>query len=293
MLANKSFTNYQQQCETVLAAALAPNSQEPIRLHQAMRYATLAGGKRIRPLLVYITGHCLQADIKALDMPAAAVELIHCYSLVHDDLPAMDDDDLRRGKPTCHKAFDQATAILAGDAIQASAFTLLAEDDYNSDAKRVKMLQILGHACGSFGMAGGQSIDLAATGKTLTLEELERMHQLKTGALIKASVLLAAIVANVDKVVYQRLSSFAESIGLAFQIHDDILDIESDTETLGKQQGADAALNKATYPAILGLAQAKQLLNDTYQSALDALSAFGTEMNLLRELAAYIVQRDY
>lgn len=293
MTANNAFTHFQQQIETVLAQNLASENQAPIRLHQAMRYATLEGGKRIRPLLVYVTGRCLKADNIALDIPAAAVELIHCYSLVHDDLPAMDNDDLRRGKPTCHKAFDPATAILAGDAIQAKAFALLAEDAHNSNGKRVKMLQVLGHACGSFGMAGGQAIDLAATGKQLTLEQLELMHQLKTGALIKASVLLAAIVADVSEDVYQHLASFAEFIGLAFQIHDDILDIESDTETLGKTQGADVALNKVTYPALLGLEKAKKLLNDTFQSALDALSVFGSEMDELRELAAYIVQRDY
>ena len=293
MTSNNFIAQYQQRIEAVLAQNLAPESQHPMRLHQAMRYAILDGGKRIRPLLVYVTGDCLNVELNTLDIAAAAVEMIHCYSLVHDDLPAMDNDDLRRGKPTCHKAFDEATAILAGDAIQANAFTLLAEDSTNSDAKRVKMLQVLGYACGSFGMAGGQAIDLAATGQSLTLEQLENMHQLKTGALIEASVLLAAIVADVDEHVYQSLASFAKLIGLAFQIQDDILDIESDTATLGKQQGADVALNKATFPALLGLEEAKHYLQQTYQAALNALINLGPKMDALRELAAYIVQREH
>lgn len=286
-------TDFQQRIESVLGSFLLAEQQMPQRLHQAMRYVTLNGGKRIRPLLVYASGQLAQIDLIKLDAAAAAVEMIHCYSLVHDDLPAMDNDDLRRGKPTCHKAFDQATAILAGDAIQAGAFAVIANDDNNDNEKRVNMLKILANACGSLGMAGGQALDLAATGQQINLEQLKTMHQMKTGALIKASVLLGAVAADIELDAYQQLAQFAELIGLAFQIHDDILDVEADTETLGKQQGADIALNKVTYPALVGIDSAKQMENETYHAALAALNNFGDEAGKLRDLAAYIIQRNY
>lgn len=282
---NADFINQSQQhIQQILEQVLPSTTQVPQRLHEAMRYTVLAGGKRIRPLLVYATGQSFGATINSLDIPAAAVELIHCYSLIHDDLPAMDNDDLRRGQPTCHKQFDEATAILAGDALQCLAFSILGD---------LKMLIILGQACGSFGMAGGQMIDLEAIGKNLTLAELQTMHALKTGALIKASVLMGAIAAKVDAATYDNLANFATHLGLAFQIQDDILDVEGDTELLGKQAGADALLNKPTYPAILGLAAAKQQMETAYQQALNCLDIYGESAVYLREVAAYLVNRNY
>lgn len=292
-MTNNFIPQFQDHINLLLQTHLASDATEPQCLHQAMRYAIVDGGKRVRPLLVYVAGQCLDVAVEKLDAAAAAVEMIHCYSLVHDDLPAMDDDDLRRGKPTCHKAFDEATAILAGDAIQAKAFEILAADQHNEANVCLQMIKCLADACGSCGMAGGQSIDLLATGQMLNLQQLQTMHQLKTGALIKASVLLAAIIAQTDDERYQQLAKFGDLIGLAFQIHDDILDVEGETEKLGKTQGADQELNKATYPAILGIEKAKHLLNITYDEALTALSAFGKEADNLRALGAFIVQRDY
>lgn len=299
MMNRKPMTNanfivdYQQRINDVLQQHLLRDDQEPKLLHQAMRYAVFNGGKRIRPLLVYAVGRMFASDLTAFDIPAAAVELIHCYSLVHDDLPAMDDDDLRRGKPTCHKKFDEATAILAGDALQAQAFLLLAQDPNNSAINRLRLLQQLGEACGSLGMAGGQAKDLQATGKQLKLAELQQMHQMKTGALISASVLFGAIVAEPAEQACRALATFAQEIGLAYQIHDDILDVEGATELLGKRQGADQNLQKATYPAIVGLDQAKLLAKQAYNNAMAALKMFGNEADELRYLAAYIVQRDH
>ena len=290
---NNFINNYQQRIENVLQQQLPAVTEKPQRLHQAIQYSVLDSGKRMRPLLVYATGLALQATAEQLDMAAAAVELIHCYSLIHDDLPAMDNDSLRRGKPTCHRAFDEATAMLAGDALQALAFTLLAAARQNSAQQKVTMLVTLGKACGSLGMAGGQAIDLAAAGKTLTLEELELMHRLKTGALIKASVQLGSIIGNSDVKTHKALERFAGQIGLAFQIRDDILDVEGETNLLGKQQGADAALNKPTYPTIVGLAKAKEFVQQAYQKALRAIEHLPKTADHLRDLAAYIVQRDY
>ncbi len=290
---NSFVGDYQKRIEQILEQQLPAVTKMPQRLHQAMHYSVLNSGKRMRPLLVYATGLALQAGADQLDMAAAAVELIHCYSLIHDDLPAMDNDDLRRGKPTCHRAFDEATATLAGDALQAEAFMLLANDQQNSAEQKIAMLLTLGKACGSLGMAGGQAIDLAAAGKALTLAELETMHHLKTGALIKASIQLGAIIGNGDAATCKALDRFAEKIGLAFQIRDDILDIEGDTTLLGKRQGADAALNKPTYPATVGLVKAKELMNQAYQEALMAIESLPTTTKYLRDLAAYIVQRDH
>ena len=266
----------------------------PQRLHAAQRYAVLGGGKRLRPLLVYCTGEALGIHASALDAPAAAVELIHSYSLVHDDLPAMDDDDLRRGQPTTHRAFDEATAILAGDALQVLAFSLLARDraaGVSSEA-RLKMIQILADASGTAGMAGGQALDLSAVGRNLDLEELEAMHRLKTGALIRASVLLAAACApGLTAAEWDALDGYSQDIGLAFQIQDDILDVEGNTEDLGKTIGADAARAKPTYPSVLGLEAAKTRARELQRRACDRLALFGGRAQVLAWLASYVVER--
>jgi len=286
----------QSRAESALDARLPPASRMPERLHQAMRYSVLGGGKRLRPLLTYATGVALGIPLEQLDGPAAAVEFIHVYSLIHDDLPAMDDDDLRRGKPTCHIAFDEAMAILAGDALQALAFNTLAHDaTLRAPAeKRLDMITALAVASGSCGMVGGQAIDLDATGQVLDLPSLENMHIRKTGALIRVSVNLAVLSAPaVPAPVAQGLDHYAKSIGLAFQIQDDILDVESDTVTLGKTQGKDRDQNKPTYTALLGLSGARQKALDLHAEALGALSTLGPEADLLRDLSHFIVQRKH
>ena len=262
-----------------------------------MRYSVIGGGgKRVRPVLVYAAGQALHLDINQLDAPAAAIEMIHAYSLIHDDLPAMDDDDLRRGRATCHRAFDEATAILAGDALQALAFEILALDrkipcDHRA---RLDMIQLLASASGSIGMAGGQAIDLDSVGKQLSLEQLENMHQLKTGALIQASVLLGAMCSpHANKDVLARLTTYGHCIGLAFQIQDDILDVIADTETLGKPQGSDIEQNKPTYPALLGLEGARERALELHQQALAVLDIFDESADSIRKLSAYIVQRGH
>ncbi|MGD8498304.1 MAG: (2E,6E)-farnesyl diphosphate synthase [Chromatiales bacterium] len=284
----------QERTEEVLARWLPRADSRPTRLHQAMRYAVLGGGKRVRPTLVYATGLALGVPRQRLDGPAAAVELVHAYSLIHDDLPAMDDDDLRRGKPTCHKAFDEATAILAGDAIQALAFYILAHDPEMIDQPtlRLRMLECLARASGSRGMAGGQAIDLDATGKQLDIVELENMHILKTGALIRASVTLAALSEpDIDERMLERLDRYAKCVGLAFQIRDDILDVEGETAVLGKAQGADLALNKPTYPSILGLDASKQQARELHDEALGSIAKLDERADMLRWIAGYIVGR--
>ena len=285
----------QARVEAALERWLPPATARPRHLHEAIRYSVLAAGKRIRPLLVYASGEAFGAAPAALDGCACAVEMIHAYSLIHDDLPAMDDDDLRRGRPTCHRAYGEATAILAGDALQALAFQVLTEDQQilAPAARRLKMINTLAAASGSQGMAGGQAIDLAAVGKRLSLEELQTMHAYKTGALIRASVELGALcAARVDKQRFEQAARYAECIGLAFQIHDDVLNIESDTETLGKPQGSDQAMNKPTYPKLLGLEKTKQAAQALFQEALGHLAGFGADAEALRWLAAYIVERD-
>lgn len=285
---------YQQRIAVALDQWLPGEDEQPKRLNQAMRYSMNAGGKRIRPVLCYATGAALGVDPDRLDGPAAALELIHTYSLIHDDLPAMDDDDLRRGNPTCHKQYDEATAILAGDGMLTHAFTVLSEDTsmQQSPETRLKMIQVLAHASGVYGMVGGQAIDIAAEGTQLTLEQLKNMHAHKTGALIRAAVQLGALSApQVDAEQYNKLTRYAECIGLAFQIRDDILDVISDTETLGKQQGADAAHNKPTYTALLGLAGAQAAAQEVHQEALACLEGFGEQAQLLRDIANYIVER--
>ncbi|BCX88671.1 farnesyl diphosphate synthase [Methylomarinovum tepidoasis] len=287
-------TACQARVEQALDRRLPPAGKLPARLHQAMRYATLEGGKRLRPLLTYATGQALDVSLDTLDAPACAVEFIHVYSLIHDDLPAMDDDDLRRGKPTCHVQFDEATAILAGDALQALAFEVLASDPQLDvpPARRVAMIDCLAKAAGAGGMVGGQAIDLASVGLQLDLPALELMHIHKTGALIRASVRLAALArAGLDPEIGERLDHYAKCIGLAFQIQDDILDEESDTATLGKTQGKDRAQNKPTYPALLGLAGAKQKAREMHEQAVAALEPLGERADLLRALSLFIIQR--
>jgi geranylgeranyl pyrophosphate synthase len=298
MTPDNAFNDFMQACqarsESALDARLPAPGKLPERLHQAMRYSTLGGGKRLRPLLAYATGVALGVDQKVVDAPACAVEFIHVYSLIHDDLPAMDNDDLRRGKPTCHKAFDEATAILAGDALQALAFHVLAHDPELTvpPENRIAMIDALTTASGSCGMVGGQAIDLESVGKALDLPSLEAMHIRKTGALIRASVRLAALArSDLDSARDEHLDHYAKCIGLAFQIQDDILDEEGDTQTLGKTQGKDRDNDKPTYPALLGMSGAKQKARELYDDALTSLSVFGPEADYLRSLASFIVQR--
>ncbi|MFM2320045.1 MAG: hypothetical protein RLZZ215_2666 [Pseudomonadota bacterium] len=291
MVISPALQAYQARIEVVLERVLPSVEILPQRLHEAMRYSVLNGGKRMRPLLVYATGETLGLAPESLDLPAAAIELIHVYSLIHDDLPAMDDDVLRRGKPTCHCAYDEATAILAGDALQALAFQLLTQaDEHISAQQRLRMMQQLSIACGSRGMVGGQAIDLAAVGQALTELELEQMHIHKTGALIRSSVLLAAYTAPTlaEKSLIQ-LDHYAKCLGLAFQVQDDILDIESDTQTLGKTRGADAAAGKPTYPSVMGMSAAKRKLDELYIEAVAALD--GLNAPLLLEIAEFTVKR--
>ncbi len=288
------FESWRKRFDRHLAARLPAADAPPTRLHQAMRYSALLGGKRVRPLLVYLTGQALGVEAEKLDDAAVAVELIHAYSLIHDDLPAMDNDALRRGQPTCHIAFDEATAILAGDALQALAFEILLANPYLNEHSRARMGLELARACGSLGMAGGQALDLAATGKTLDLQALETMHRLKTGALIQASITMACLAAgDLPEPQTRALARFGEHLGLAFQVRDDILDEVGETRTLGKQAGADRALGKATYPAILGLSQAQAHLEKHHQQALRALENFGEEADPLRALAEAVVVRDH
>jgi len=283
------------RADDALAHALPDEAHPPVELHRAMRYAVLGGGKRLRPLLVYAAGRAFDAPLERLDAAACAVEIIHAYSLVHDDLPAMDDDDLRRGRPTCHVAFGEAMAILAGDALQALAFEVLANDPAmrNDPSIHVEMLRTLAIACGSHGMAGGQAFDLAAVGQRLDAAALERMHVHKTGALIRASVRLGALAAGCgDAGLLGRLERYGHAIGLAFQIRDDLLDIEADAEQLGKTPGKDAAANKPTYPAILGIAESRTQLAALTAEALDAIAPLGDSAALLDELARFVADRE-
>lgn len=283
-----------ERCETALTRWLPEAGIQPGRLHEAMRYSALDGGKRIRAILVYTAGHAVGAPDENLDAPACAVELIHAYSLVHDDLPAMDDDDLRRGKPSCHKAFDEATAILAGDALQSLAFYALSHGAGSEEDRhqRMLMMETLALASGSRGMAGGQAMDLAAEGQSLNLTELENMHIHKTGALIRASVKLGALARpGVDPRTLDRLDHYAKCIGLAFQIRDDVLDVEGETDTLGKPRGADAARSKVTYPSLMGLAPSKRMAEELHAEALSALGELGDAVEPLRWIADYIVER--
>ncbi|RRV22181.1 (2E,6E)-farnesyl diphosphate synthase [Pseudomonas sp. o96-267] len=289
---------YQKRCQTRVDTALEQLFQAPRteleRLYQTMRYSVMNGGKRVRPLLVYAACETLEGDLERADGAACAVELIHAYSLVHDDLPAMDDDDLRRGQPTTHKAFDEASAILAGDALQSLAFGVLADRRRNpQDADtRLQMIELLSQAAGPAGMVGGQAIDLGSVGLQLDQQALEVMHRHKTGALIEASVALGALASgSTDELALKALLQYARAIGLAFQVQDDILDVESDTATLGKTQGKDEAHDKPTYPALLGLDAAKDYALELRDQALHVLRPFGNSAEPLRELARYIVER--
>jgi farnesyl diphosphate synthase len=285
---------YQQRANVALEHWLPADNIRPNRLHEAMRYSVFNGGKRVRPLLVYLTGEALNVPVEHLDAPACAVEFIHAYSLVHDDLPAMDDDDLRRGKPTCHKAYDEATAILVGDGLQTLAFYALSHENKLNAQKRLAMLETLALASGSRGMVGGQMIDIEAIGNEVNLVELENMHIHKTGALIRASVKLGVLASeNASEDILNKLDHYAKCIGLAFQVKDDILDVEASTERLGKTQGADIANGKPTYPSLIGLKQAKQMAEDLLQNALESLQDFDEKAEPLRDMAKYIVTREY
>jgi len=285
---------WQARMEEQLASRLPAATESPQRLHAAMRYAVLNGGKRVRPVLIYATGQALGLTESQLDGAACAIEFIHAYSLVHDDLPAMDDDDLRRGRPTCHKAFDEATAILAGDALQVLAFQILARDANlpTNPAIRLRLIDILATESGTTGMAGGQALDLAGEGKQLSLAEVEHMHACKTGALIRASVMMAAACAtDLEFGILQALTRYATAIGLAFQIQDDVLDIEGDATVLGKATGADQVHSKPTYPAIAGLPMAKQRVQTLHTQALLELAPLKEAAQSLRDVSDWLVLR--
>ncbi|MGA8862960.1 MAG: polyprenyl synthetase family protein [Gallionella sp.] len=284
----------QARFEVELGELLPQSVTAPQRLHEAMRYAVLDGGKRVRPLLAFAAGELAGAAADRLNIVAAAVELIHAYSLVHDDMPCMDDDVLRRGKPTCHVQYDEATALLVGDSLQALAFQLLAEHRLSDDAQRqLEMVKLLATASGSRGMAGGQAIDLASVGKSLTLPELEFMHIHKTGALIRAAVLLGAHCGSVSSAQLEKLDHFAKLIGLAFQVVDDVLDCEADTATLGKTAGKDADNGKPTYVSLLGIQGARDMAQRLHREALEELAGFGGSAQRLRQLADFIVLRKF
>jgi geranylgeranyl pyrophosphate synthase len=294
-----TFASFLNDCrtraETHLERLLSSATTSPPRLYEAMRYAVLGGGKRVRPTLVYASAQAIGAPLELVDTAACAVELIHAYSLVHDDLPAMDDDDLRRGRPTCHKAFDDATAILAGDALQTLAFQILADDPHfpGDAAARVRMIAGLARAAGGLGMVGGQMLDLESEGKQLDLTMLETIHVHKTGALIRASVNMAPLaVAELEPAYARALDHYAQCIGLAFQIQDDLLDVEGDTETIGKKRGADESHDKATYPSLMGLGPAHEAAEKLISEALTSLGEFGNGADPLRWIASYIVNRD-
>ena len=294
---NKLAMDFLETCRVRVDAELdrcIERSAASERLQEAMRYSVLGGGKRIRPALCLAAAKAVgQAGDQGL-APACSVELIHAYSLIHDDLPAMDDDELRRGRPTTHIAFDEATAILAGDALQTLAFGLLANNSEGSAEARLAMIQELARASGYLGMVGGQAIDLESVGKTLSLSQLETMHRHKTGALIEASVRLGALTApSVSEAALTDLTAYARALGLAFQVQDDLLDIEGDTEVIGKPQGSDAARAKPTYPALLGVAGAREHLAALLSGALESLRAFGPEADPLRAMADYVVARTH
>jgi len=292
--------NCQARLESVLKELLPRADTAPQRLHEAMRYAVLDGGKRVRPLLAFASGEIAGADVERMNIAAAAIELIHAYSLVHDDMPCMDNDELRRGKPTCHVQYDEATALLVGDSLQSLAFQLLAEHRLSDDEQsRMEMIRLLAFASGSRGMAGGQAFDLANVGVTLTLPELEFMHIHKTGALIRAAIQLGALCGSdkhgerLDTDQLDKLDHFGKLIGLAFQVVDDVLDCEADTATLGKTAGKDEVNDKPTYVSLLGLQGARDMAKQLHREALQSLAVFGAAAIRLRELADFIVMRKY
>ena len=285
--------DYVSRTERIMDSVLPARNQLPERLHTAMRYAVLNGGKRIRPLLVYATGECLDVEPDRCDIPAAAIELIHTFSLVHDDLPAMDDDNLRRGQPTVHRRFDEATAILAADALQPLAFNMIASSAQLDDKETRSLTALISEACGSLGMTGGQAIDLQSEGRELSEEELGQMHALKTGALISASVMSACCLATrITDEEHNAMHQFSRDIGLAFQIRDDILDVEGETDIIGKPSGSDTGRGKATWPGLFGLGESKHRCAKLFAHAVESLSAFGSRAEPLRYLAKLIVGRD-
>jgi farnesyl diphosphate synthase len=289
--------SWRLRMERALAARLPQSDQVPARLHEAMRYSVLGGGKRIRPALLFATARTLSLSEDEVEAAACAIELVHVYSLVHDDLPAMDNDDLRRGRPTCHKAYDEATALLVGDALQSLAFELLARDPKlpASPAIRLRLIDMLAQAIGTFGMAGGQAIDLAVQGTRLDIAQVEDMHARKTGAVIRASVLMAAACAvpPLDADLDVALTRFASAVGLAFQIQDDVLDVTGDASTLGKATGADSERAKPTHPAIIGLPASQQRVRLLHSQAINALAPFGDRAESLRALAHWLLSRQY
>jgi geranylgeranyl pyrophosphate synthase len=286
--------SWQARMELALAARLPDPELAPVRLHQAMRYSVLGGGKRVRPALLFAAAGAVGLAEEQVEAAACAIELVHVYSLVHDDLPAMDDDDMRRGRPTCHKAYDEATALLVGDALQALAFQLLARDPAlpAAPAIRLRLIELLADAGGSFGMAGGQAIDLAVQGKRLDVSQIEDMHSRKTGALIRASVMMAAeCVPTLEPRLRKALAGYAAPIGLAFQIQDDLLDVIGDATALGKATGADSERDKPTYPAVIGIQASQERVSLLHAQALDALAPFGTRGESLRALAHWLLAR--
>jgi len=291
--ASRAVGRWQERFDDVLDRYLPSERAEPRNLHRAMRYATLGGGKRFRPVLTYAAGLALDVPQERLDPVAAAIELIHAYSLIHDDLPAMDDDDLRRGRLTCHRAFDEATAILAGDALQALAFEVLAGSLPGDRPSSLETVLIIASACGSTGMAGGQALDLAAVGHTLSEDALKTMHRLKTGALIRAAVEAPCVIAGADKSVRANLSAYGDCVGLAFQVHDDILDVTGSRERTGTNTLADVALDKPTFPSILGLEPSRRAARDLRDRALDHLAGVPGDTSVLAWLADYVIRRDH
>lgn len=290
----EALSSFQQRNNQQLNVWLNRLPYQNLSLTQAMGYGLLLGGKRARPYLVYITGQMLGCELEALDTPASAIECIHAYSLIHDDLPAMDDDELRRGQPTCHIKFDEATAILTGDALQTLAFTILAEGELSAagESNRIKMVQALAEASGAQGMCLGQSLDLAAENRLITLEELENIHRNKTGALMRCAIRMGAMAAGQAGLdILPQLNRYADAVGLAFQVQDDILDIISDTETLGKPQGSDQLLHKSTYPALLGLDGAMKKAQALLQEALQALEDIPYNTEQLEQFARYVIER--
>jgi len=296
-MTGSNFSGFAQSCRQRVEQQLDLSfieGDDPTRLRSAMRYSLFNGGKRVRPILAYASALAInpQQDLALIDPIACALECLHSYSLVHDDLPAMDDDDLRRGKPTCHIAYNQATAILAGDGLQSLAFDFLTRTQFPADIQ-IKLINTLACGAGAEGMVLGQAIDLAAVNQQLTLDQLENMHRYKTGALIRASVRMGALAVNANQQQLSNLDDYASAIGLAFQVQDDILDVTADTATLGKQQGADIAHNKPTYVSLLGLEVAREKAQKLYTDAIISLNEFDESANHLRQLAAYIVGRSY
>lgn len=296
MTLKEVLTAYQERVNEKLKQAIDGLPVVAPKLKEAMSYGTLLGGKRVRPFLVYATANALNADLKLADAPAVAIECIHAYSLIHDDLPAMDDDDLRRGHPTVHKKYGEATGVLSGDALQAFAFEVLAKAEFEKDmlSNQVEMLKVLAVGSGYQGMCGGQELDIEAENRLVSKSELEKVHQYKTGALIESAVELGLLcVKDLDENIKKGFRIYAHCIGLAFQVWDDVLDIISDTETLGKPQGSDIDSNKSTYPKLMGLEKAKEYAKSLASTAVASVAALPFDTRILQDFAMYIVERDH